>query len=273
METVQELLTKTPVGETTVLDMVKDLDGKPGLVITHRREPPLVPTRRESPRREHTFFDVEGFGSYLNVYGCANSVMFADPEAARISAVLDETAETQFEVVSFAAQIHPLWAPWAALLNGPTDLGSFLDVVANNRRAVVEPDGRELVLMLSQVKASEHIEVQKGRGRDALNGIMVQSKVQGVVKDELVEIPESLTIRAPLYLGRPARDVVVDLYLSAADGGVHVRLSAGDLRTAMVEEFSAMAAAVRKECPGTFTFGKPAFGGWAYIGPHVSHVG
>ena len=29
METVQELLTKTPVGETTVLDMVKDLDGKP----------------------------------------------------------------------------------------------------------------------------------------------------------------------------------------------------------------------------------------------------
>lgn len=270
---IEKLLTKVRVGQSTVLDLTKELDGTRKLVVEQRQvqpEAPRAPEKSESPRRAHEFYAVAGFADYLGKYGGPHTVLYANPAAECVQAVLDETAPKGFEVVTFKPQVHPRWKPWVALLGETISLDAFVDFIRDNRRAISVPDGRELALALSQVRASTEIKLERGRGKKSLNGLMVKTDIQGHRDETIVELPESLELMVPLYVDSAAQLVELDLVIEVASGGTEItaRLSSADLAEARVKAFDGMLQTLRgheKLSHATFTFGAVKHDGWQYL--------
>ena len=193
--------------------------------------------------------------------------------AERISAVIDERAPGGFETVKMTPQQHPLWRPWADLAGKKIPVTTFAEFVMQNRRAIIEPDGKTLAFMLSQVRATVSVEIQKGRGKDAINGSVVKTSIQGQETKEVVEIPDEITIRVPLYVGTGRKDIELDLCVEAErNGEVYVVVSAGTLAEARVKAFEEMVATIREAIEdeeggggATITYGSPEHGEWKYL--------
>lgn len=263
------LLKNIAPGEKTFLDIIKDADGVTTVAIEARKllpEEPRPPVRAESPARCHEFFTAAALADYLKKYGGVDTVVYADPSTETISAVLDEKATKGFEVVTMKPQIHPLWKPWADL-GRKIPLEHFAAFVAQNRRVIIEPNGKELTLLLSQVRASVDVEIQRGRGKNAVNGVMVKTKIQGQEKNELVEIPDEITLEVPLYIGLGGSKIDIDIDLEATtDGEVFVVISSGTVAEARVQAFAGMVEELQTALlPGTVTLGRPKHAAWSYL--------
>lgn len=270
MSSIKELTCKVEESQATVFSLAKDLEGGGNKITVERRtllpEAPRRPDKQESPPRAHTFHDLEGFKAYLVKYGGPNVVIFCDVPASKVFAILDEKATHGRETVLLAPQLHPRWAPWEALIGQQVDLASFVDFVRTHRRAIVEPDGRSLALALSQVKASTSIELHKGKGKKSLNGLLVKTEIQGTRDEELVELPEELAIRSPIFVAGDEQTMKLDLIIEATDGEIAAQLSAADLIEAKITAFDAMLAKLadlREKM--TVTYGRPAEGSWVYL--------
>ena len=98
-------------------------------------------------RAAHVFYDVTGFADYIAKFGSANTVILSSPVEGKMQAILDETSETGFELVTLQAVQHPLFTPWSALFSGePISIKEFAEFVACNRRVISEPNGKDLAL-------------------------------------------------------------------------------------------------------------------------------
>jgi hypothetical protein len=273
---IGDVLRTTFERNETVFDVVKKADGQTQVSVTRQELPPVLPPhpeRLESPPRAHIFYAVSGFIDYLRRYGSAATVVFADAAGANISAVLDETAEEGFEIVQLVPQYHPRWLPWARALDRSMELDTFIDLLRNNRRAVVGgdtiDDPRELVLALSQISAATETTLHRGKGAKALNGLLIRTKIQGQLHEEPIELPERLKLHTPVYVDEPARDIELDLVIEAANESTIVaRFASADIREAMISAFDAMVDRLRtelSEADMTVTHGKPSHGLWGYI--------
>lgn len=276
---LKKLLEEVRVGERTVFEVAKD--GK-SLTVEQRKllpEEPRAPLRAESPPRAHEFLSARSLADYLARYGSKRTVVFADPGEEEIHAVIDEEAKDGFQVVSMKPKVHPLWQPWLDAAGQAHEIKDFARFVLENRRAILSPDGRELALTLSQVRASVSVEIMAGRGRNSVNGIVVRSRVQsGQEQSDLVDLPDTLTVRVPLFVDTQPKDVEVDLCVEAtADGGVSVLVTAGTVEEARVRAFEEMVAQIREGTAAlgaVLTFGQPKHAAWSYLreidGPAVS---
>lgn len=273
---LEEVLDRVVEGKATALSLSKELqDGKEALrVVLEQRvlqpELPPIPRKAESPARAHVFFEVKSFAAYLKKYGTADTVIYGDPENGVAHATLSEVSKDGFETLLFKPMVHPLWRPWEALCGRRLELAEFVDVVLNNRRSITEPDARDLVYSLSQIKASVKTEVQRGRGKNSVNGVVVTSTIQGEKKGELVELPESLTIETPLYIRTEKQAINLDLCIEpgAQPGEIFVSLSSGDILDAKVAAFDEMFQQLEKlsaEKQFTVTLGTPKHEAWAYL--------
>lgn len=273
---IRDMIENLNVGEVTVFDLAKGPESK--LTVTLKRDlppEPRQPVRKESPARGHTFFDAAGLGAYLAKYGTADTVVFVDPSEEEMHAVIEETATRGFETLSMIPAEHPLWIPWQKLIHdGAIEVKSFADFINEHRRDIVsvtdgEPDGRELALMFRQIKASAKIERMAGKGKNAVNGLIVTSKVQGVEKNEPIDLPDSFTIDVPLYVGLGRETFQLDLSVDVdPDAEVTVTVTAAAVEEARVRQFEAMAAIVRasvKEKGGTVVMGVPLRTEWSYL--------
>ena len=177
--------------------------------------------------------------------------------------------ETTVFDVTMKPQVHPLWKPWADIAGTTVALEKFAQFVAQNRRAIVKPDGKEIALTLSQVRAVVNVTVERGRGKDAVNGLMVTTKIQGIEKKEAVELPDEITLAVPLYVGTAKKEIELDLCIEAdREGHVGVIVTAGTVAEAKVAAFEEMIAVVREGVKGlkaTITLGKPKTGAWVYL--------
>jgi hypothetical protein len=232
-------------------------------------EDPRPPKRSESPPVAHEFLSAVSLGDFLGRYGCAATVVFADVLAEKIHAVLDQKAKDGFQVVVMTPQIHPLWKPWAELAGRWIDVKEFAGFVAQNRRSVAFPDGRELALTLSQVRASVAVEIQTGRGKSAVNSLSVRTRIQGgTEQSDVVELPETIRLNVPLYVDTDAVDVELDLCIEAsAEGKVAVIVSSGMVAEARFKAFENMVAAVKARAPAEaiVSFGRPKHESWDYL--------
>jgi len=271
MKTVQELLTHIVEGQTTVIDLQQDLDnGTPKRILEIRTEkqPPLSPIRAESKRRAHTFYDVLSFKSYLTKYGGADTVVYGNPETGVIHATINEKALTGVEVLRFEPMLHPLWRPWELLLKASViPLDAFVDFVAKNRRTIINPMGRELLMLFSQIHASTHKELDRGRGKNAVNGMIVTTKIQGVDKAERVELPDAIEISVPIFVRTSPRIIEIDLTIGVDSEGedVQITLAAADLMEAKFKAFEEMFATLTELKDMTVTLGDPAHKEWDYL--------
>lgn len=279
---IADLIAHSQEGIETTIDVVKELgeDGDPighRLIVERRtlqQEPPVPPARTEAKRRAHEFYAVAGFTSYLNKfgggvagdtkdpgieYGCT-TVILADFERRKIQAILDddpgETAGGR-EVLSFTPQVHPRWSPWRELLGQKITLDDFADFVRLHRRSIVpgqgNVDGRGLAFLLGQVTASTEVRLHQGKGSGALNGLTIQTTISGGgPQTDNVPLPESITVRAPIFVDSTAEQIEIDLVLTAKRDGseVYVQLASGDLYDAEVSAFEAIVDRLRTEFDG-----------------------
>jgi len=228
------------------------------------------PVRAESPRRCHEFNDFDGFAAYLKKYGGENTVVLANAVTQVVSAVLDETAGKGFEVVTLRPQLHPLLVPWAATFGKKIPLSALVEFLLTWRRSVAIPSGKELAMMLSQVRAATRITLQQGRGNHSINGLKVETDIMGEKGQDLTDLPDMIELLVPVYVGTSEQSIEVDLTLSAPPGqpeGIIALLTSADFETAKVAAFEEMVAKLREEKTFTVGLGSPAHKSWDYLAP------
>lgn len=265
---IADLIRKVTDGAETVMDIGLDAAGNQTVRFGQRKLQPELPTmvRSESPPRAHVFHTPQSVVEYVETYGCGTTVILLDVPAMRGCVVLDEARDEQFECLPFEPIKHPLFAEWAAILGKRMDVLQFAEFVMGHRRQVVHPDGRDVALTFSQLTASTKMTVNRGQGKTALNGVMVETTIQGKKGEAFVELPESLTIRLPLFVGEDPSDIEIDLLIGANGEAIWVSASAAGVLQAQFEAFDRMAAAIKEGCQeATVGFGRVNYSEWDYL--------
>lgn len=273
---IRELLRTITEGSETAFDVAREIIGEGAearpvttVVLRQRRvnpEPAELAVKDRSPRRMHRFYQVDGFCDYLSRYGQSECVVvFADPSEETVHAVLDEKSAEGFECVTFTPQVHPLAEPWLAALENPMPIRSFVDFLIANRRQVVVPDAKSLVMTLQQVKMSKQVELWQGQGKGSVNGIKVSTEIAGEQKGVIVDIPDTLTVSVPLYVGQACQDIDFDLIVDGSEKtGVIVSVKSSDVATSRVAAFEQFVATMREKLTTGFTVGLgcPCWADW-----------
>jgi hypothetical protein len=270
---LSEFLSSVKVGERNVLEVIKQV-GKDGQDVTRVElaqlvQPPLIPKRAESPPREHRFHTSKGFVSYLQRYKTDATVVLADLSVGVIAASLNEDAPDGREIVFLKPMVHPAYRPWMELFGKTIPLRAFVKFLQVERGAVHQPDGRELVLTLSQLRASKTVTLHEGFGRHSLNGLLCEIDIQGEAqrpKVEPVELPEKLVLRTPMFLGRGAVDIEVDLSLGLDESNkIEVTVCSAQAVERWAEGFDSMVAELAGMDGIIVGHGHLSYGAWSYV--------
>jgi hypothetical protein len=280
--TLGDFIRQVVKGEENGIEVVQQVatgpDGAPikhtVLALQNRKlqpEPPEAPQRAESPRRAHVFHDAAGLAAYLKQYRTGHTTLLADITSLSIRVVLDESAAQGVETLLLIPQIHPLFKPWKSLLEiserQPVPLAQFAAFIMQNRRAVKEPDGKDLALTFSQVRAATSVTLQQGAGRKAVNGLMVTTEIQSTRMSEPVNLPDAITITTPLFVGGHEHSLEVDILVSAVDGGAKlvVQASSAQIAEAMLGDFQGMVRDLAAVEGITCGLGQIGHEDWDYI--------
>ncbi|HET99700.1 hypothetical protein LCGC14_0274060 [marine sediment metagenome] len=281
-QTLADLIRKPREGMETSFEVVDHLieDAEEGtspgrrLVIERRKlqpEPPTEAPRAESNRRAHTFFAATGFIAYLLKFGTKNTVVLADPDQRTVQAIIDERAENGREVVTLTPQTHPRWEPWRNMLGQRVTLDVFRQLITDNRKSIVAPDGRELIFLFQQIRMSTEVQLQSGvvkGAKAAVNGIIIRTAITGAGKEsDTLELPESISVKTPVLVDEPEQLIEMDLILGGKRDGteVYCQLASADLKEAEIFAFDALVERLRKELSGdefTVTHGSYATTTW-----------
>lgn len=272
-EIVNTLLENIPVGEETLIEVSKDLLGKENKLmfsVQNRKlqpEQPVIPEKMESPKRSHIFHDAEGFASYISKYKSDDTIIFMNVIERSAVAVLDDKAKKGFECLVLLPMRHPQFAPWDDLIEGEElTLKDFADFLAVNRKSISQPNSKELIQILSQVRVSKEIVLQSGFGKRCMNGITCKIEILGEKKDELIDLPDSIMVKTPLFLNSKPLEFEVDLTISTNDEHeIMVRCSSGDLLSGTLAAFDEMMAIVRKIDGVTVVLGEKQHKNWDYV--------
>lgn len=265
--TISKLLRRVTEGQESIVELSKEGDLTKIAFGQRKLQPELpTPTRMESPPRAHIFHTADSLLGYVERYGCDNTVILLDVPAMSGCVVLDDKADEQFESLPFQPMQHPLFVEWSKMLGRRIDVLQFAEFVMGHRRQIVVPDGREAAIVFSQLQASTKMTVARGQGKGAINGVMVETKIQGKTGEAFVELPESLTVRLPLFVGEPEADIEIDLLIGSQDTSIWVSASAAGVLDAQLQAFTAMADKIRDGLPEmTVGLGRIAHGAWKYL--------
>lgn len=265
MEQISNILRRVAEGQETTLDVAADVlefagppdeNGDPTttkvprhIVTIERRalnaEPPDAPERFESPRRAHLFHDANGFIAYLQRYGTPATVVLADHATRTMEATINEEADDGFETVHLDPIPDPRSSEWSHNLGSALPIKQFARFIRANYRTVVKPDGHKLALLLSQITASRNATIQQGVGANSLNGIMIETTIQAKATTAPVDLPETITIKAPLFAGQDAVEIEIDILIEYREEQVVAVMTSHDAHTKTIEAFEAMLAAIQ----------------------------
>ncbi|MCC7334411.1 MAG: hypothetical protein IT422_04925 [Pirellulaceae bacterium] len=248
MSTIEHLLRNVPEGNETVFDLLDQGGASVKTIEVKRRklqpEPPIPPVEAELARaqaRSHIFNDIGTFAGYLKREASpSGATILADVSSRLITAVLDENDDTDNEQVTMRAIEHPLFSPWGSLLERAVGVIEFSLFCMKYRRAIIEPEGRELALTFSQVKMSKAVSVHSGVGKKSLNGVLVDIEIAGERKGMVVELPETIIIDVPLFVGSPSQRIEIDLLVTNKGDDVVVYCTAADVEAQRIFAFEQM---------------------------------
>jgi hypothetical protein len=242
------------------------LEGKDHMTVTFRQEI-AEPKRSESPKRAHVFYTTDGFCAYLKKFGSANVVILADPASGCARAVLNETSPCGFETVSFEPMIHPMWKPWRDhLAFGDLSVKTFAKFVAGQGHVIRSPDPKQLLMVLSQVRLSKNVTVESGMGARSLNGVMVETSVQGKSATQMVDLPERIVVHCPMFWDTEPEDIAVDVLVDVNGDEVNVLLTSSDAESKRIQQIETMLCSLVTGLPdAVVTFGNVEHEPWAYV--------
>ena len=262
-----------------LLEGVEDGKGREVTLTIKRQglqpEQPPKPVRAESPKRAHEFHKLDGFIDYLKQNKGEkdnNTIVFANVPNSCMVAVLNDRAADGFEVIAFCPVMHPLFAPCDAILNQPMPLDDFVQHVVCNRKSIVDPQGKDLVMLLSQVRSSTTVKLHKGVGKHAINGLVLETEVQGEVNQQPVDLPDELVLLMPLYVGTGPARFTVDMIINSVKGGTELEVycSSADILEQKVKAFDDMANEIAAIEGIRVGLGRPDWVDWEYLPQNIN---
>lgn len=275
-ETINDFLNSLQEGNEHLVDVAREMlkgeDGKVKEKITFalqkrqlNPEPPTQRVRQESRARNHELHSAASFVDYLKDNKTQKTVVLANVEQCQIVAILDESAKTGFEFISFTPQVHPLFKPWESVIDSDIPVKEFALFLQQNKRTVVTPEVQELTLLFSQIRASQKITVHKGIGAHSLNGLTCEINIVGKQENEEVELPDLIVLHVPVFIDTPKRQIEIDVLVDAVDTEVFVTCSSSDYKVKVVEAFEEMLQQV-KQIEGIIVgFGTVQTQDWSYL--------
>lgn len=268
--TLDTLLRRVVDGQETVFDVATEADGTRKVIVGQRKLQPeiLPPQRAESPARAHVLHTAAAVCDYVNEYGSDKTVILLDSTTLDGRIVLYEDADEGFEVLTFKPVVHPLFAEWEPMLTHRVEVAIFAEFILGHRRQVIEPDGKTLAGIFSQVRADKTTEIHRGTGKNAINGVTVSVKISGKVQELPVELPDTIQILVPLFVGMDPSVIEVDLLVQEFDNKVYVSASAAGVLEAKHAAFAAMVEEIREGIEyekATVGLGKIGHSQWAYL--------
>ncbi len=250
MDAMQSFLNEATVdGKHSIVSFARKVtDKKDDVTVTFKKEV-QEPVRIESLARCHQFHDVEALGDYLKKYGSKNTVVLCDVNNMKIECILDETVKNGFEVIVMAPKYHPLVIPFTQMAT-TFQMKDFAAWIMRNRRLIIEPNGRDLAMLLSQIRVSKNITIEAGAGKKSINGIILEMEIASSKKTELVELPEELRIQIPMFVGREEVMFTVDLAVDCnRDHTVIATISSPDFEIVKIKEFDDMLEELKGNLP------------------------
>lgn len=251
-DSLEALITLAPENTATVFDLLAEGGESVKTIEVKRRtlqpEPPNEKEVARAKARAHQFHSAEEFAAYIKRESSVeeSAVVLGDVDSKMVVCVLSEDSPSDRESISFLAKQHPLFDEWEKLLaRQEHDVLDFAKFCQKNRRTIVKPDGRELAMLFSQVTMAKTITVNRGLGKKALNGFMVQTDIGGKKQDEVVELPDSITIKCPLFIGCEPIEIDIDLLVDGSGDSVSVIATAPDLLAKRIEAFEQLIETIR----------------------------
>lgn len=270
---IAQLIRKVRAGSETIFDLIgEDGDSVRRIEIAHRQLKAELPEQMpeadvaRAKARSHVFNDLNTFSEYLKRWAIeSTSIVLADVNSRTITAVLDESDGNDRETVTLKAIEHPLFTPWATLLKQPTPVVAFSLFVMEHRRAIIQPDGRETAMIFSQVKMAKAIQMYTGVGKKSLNGVVVDIEIAGEKKGVPVELPETITIKLPLFVGTSPQGIELDLLVTNRGDDVIVYATAADVEEQRIKAFEEMVAKIREATGQLVGLGQVSHRDWITV--------
>lgn len=267
LDALNEFLEESGERRPTTIELATSLtEGRENMVITLKKDVE-VPLRMESPARNHIFWDIDGFAQFLGLYGTEDTVVLGDPATGTIKAVLNDVAEKGFETITFEARLHPWWQDWQNMLGKPMLVKDFAKFLITQKPLIIEPKADAVIQLFSQVRMSKKVELQTGFGDGSVNGVMVDVEIRGQQPDkQVVKLPAALTILCPMFIGRAAVPIRVDMVLDAKGDAVAVELCSGDAQARKLSEIDDMLQQIKNAMPERLvSLGSIGYQNWTYV--------
>ncbi len=270
MESVRSFLTEVAEGDCNVLALArKELDGKESVSCTLERKR-TMPERMESPARAHTFHDAAGFVEYLG--RCEKKkgmAVFVDVESWKVGCILDEAAAKGFEIVRLEPAEHP---EFTMLRESLLDVGAMsmtrLALAVMRNRAVIvdtpQATAKDLAMIMQQITVGTKTKACTGVGKHAVNGVMVETEIKGGPVDELVELPDTITVKLPIYLNTEPVQFGLDLTIGIARGEPVAIIDAPELVVKKFEVFEEMIRPIKAMEDVFVSYGRIQTAEWKY---------
>lgn len=258
-------------GAPTTVEIVKKLAdaSKAEKIHVTLKRPIETPQRTESPARAHRFFSLEGYAAYLKKYGGTQMTVLADPNSGDMAAVLDEDTADGYEVVTFSPRVHPLYAPWQVAYGRATRIKDLAKFIIANRSVITAPAADRLAALFKQVQVSKSVKIMEGTGAEAVNGVLVATKIQGRESNQTVPLPEAIWLTCPMFVDSGAMDIQVDLLLEVnnTDESVYGTLVSADADDKRVLAVEKMLARLQKELEdkAIVSLGRLSYRDWNYL--------
>lgn len=173
------------------------------------------------------FQDAVSFCSYVNSFKDSRTRILADAtlQVLSFTALLDYhgAGEMKPEFVSHRASLalkhSEEWKLWSANDNKLIPQADFAEFLEDNRADIIKPDSATMLEIARELQA--HSEVNFASKVNLRNGAAVLSydeQIKATVSTGQIEMPETFTIRIPVFFGEAAIEITARLRFRITEG-------------------------------------------------------
>jgi hypothetical protein len=272
-DTLKKVLTEVKEGETTAIELVRGMGDDAPIAELRITNTPATPIRAESPPRQHVFYNVAGFLSYLAANATGETVILTDPDKLTAKAVIDDRAVNGFEYVQFQPKYHPLMkmvkSTILAYPGQAIEIKRFAGEVMRCRQVIAKADNldrNQISMLMQQVSVSSQIVAKHGTGKVATNGVMCKTTVKGELQDGTeIDLPDAITLELPIYIGTDPIKFDVFLTVTTVGNNAAITVDAPDLDVKKFEVFEKMLQPIAENESVLFSRGSVGSGHWLYV--------
>ena len=202
-------------------------------------------------RADHRFVDVSSLGAYLACFADSSTLISADYEGAKISAVIDGDkpgeASHKEHKARFEAQHSDTLKAWLKIAGKPlsqVDFGLFLEDRAVD---VIQPEAASIMDMVMTFDATKKVSFKSSqRLHDG------QRQFQYIEENEArgaVTLPDHFIILAPVYRGMEPQRVKFMVRYRIEEGRLRFQVDMHDRDRVLREAFDRCVDALRTDLP------------------------